>query len=123
MGAKEKAEERRMQVGDRQRTDANDYFDMLRGRYEEFREAAPDDQLAVMRYYTYAGHEIRVGHVYLYEGYTTLLIQGDDGQGDQPGNPCEVIVHPHSAQVVLRYLPREGEYFEGDRRPVGFTAR
>ncbi len=110
-------------MGGRRRSYANDYFDMLHERYEEFRAAAPDEQIAVMRCYTYAGHEIRVGHVYLYEEYGTLLIQGDDGQGNQPGNPCDVIVHPQSAQVVLKLLPREAEHFEGDLKAIEFTSR
>ena len=41
-------------MGGRRRSYANDYFDMLHERYEEFRAAAPDDQIAVMRCYTYA---------------------------------------------------------------------
>jgi hypothetical protein len=101
---------------------ASDYYNMLRQRYEEFRAAARDDQIAVMRYYAHGGPEIRIAHVYLYDEYGSLLIQGDDGRGPQPGNPCDVVVHPQSAQVVLRLLPREEAPVEAERRPIGFTA-
>lgn len=103
-------------------TYASDYHNMLRLRYEQFREAASDDQIAVMRYYAHGGPEIRIAHVLLYEEYNSLLILGDDGRGPQPGNPCDVVVHPQNTQIVLRLLPREEAPFEAERRPIGFTS-
>jgi len=85
---------------------AQNYWETVRERYEEFRDAAGPNQIAVMRYYTPAGEEIRVGTLQLHTATGTLLVQGDiaipDTQG--PGIPCDIIVHPYSCQLVLKLL-------------------
>ena len=85
---------------------------------------AGEDQIAVMRYYTTAGEEIRVAaHVTLDQRFGTLLIRGDDGEGNQKGDPCDVITSPQSAQLVIRLIPRTDEPAESERNPIGFTAK
>jgi hypothetical protein len=81
---------------------AQDYFDTVRERYNEFRSSAHENQTAVMRYYTFAGDEVRVGNVQLRAGSGTLLIQGDTLGPDGEKIPCDVIVQPPSAHLVLR---------------------
>lgn len=100
---------------------ARAYFNTVRERYEEYRAAAREDQIAVMRYYTPAGEEIRVAHVTLDQRYGMLLIRGDDGVSGQIGDPCDVITSPQSAQVVIRLISRVGESAELERSPIGFT--
>jgi hypothetical protein len=79
---------------------AKDYFRALERRYKEFQNAAKENQIAVMRYYTPTGAMIRVANVSRYLDEETILMQGED----EDGNPCDVVVQPENAQVVLKLI-------------------
>jgi hypothetical protein len=92
---------------------AKDFFYTLQRRYYRFVEVATDDQQPVMLGYTPSGEEVRIAEVSRFRGYGAMLLMGED----ESGNPCDVIVQPHSAQVVLKLItPTEDQ----ERRPVGF---
>lgn len=102
---------------------AADYFRALERRYKEFQDAAEENQknqMAVMRYYTSAGDEIRIANVSRYLNEETILLQGEDG--DQ--NPCDVVVQPQNAQVVLKLIvldESESEQPASKSSPVNFN--
>lgn len=101
-------------------SNAQDYFDTVRRRYEEYQEHAGENQLAMMRHYTPAGQEVRVLNVGLYEGSGTLLIRGEFlGPGGALA-PCDVVVQPQSAQLVITLATFAESTPEPERRPVGF---
>ncbi len=86
---------------------ATDYFRALKRRYKEFQDAAKENQkgqTAVMRYYTPKGQEIRIANVSRYQGEETILLQGDIEEDDGTRNPCDVVVQPQSAAIVLKLL-------------------
>ena len=100
---------------------AVDYFETLRIRYDEFlaeaqrrRDEEQGDHWALILYYTPAEEMVHIAQVIRYTGFDTLQMQGED----QAGNPCDVIVHPRSAQVVLKLISPPPPEIE--RRPVGF---
>ncbi len=101
-------------------TNARDYFDTIRRRYNEYQAAAQDNQLAIMRYYTPAGHEIRVLHVTLYEDSGTLLLRGEYlGSGGQLA-PCDVVIQPQSAQLLITLATFSEPPREPERQRIGF---
>lgn len=93
---------------------AADYFRVIERRYKEFQSAAKENQIAVMRYYTPRGEEIRVVNVSRHKGEETLLFEGVD----QSDNYCDVVVQPQSAQIILRLLTLQEP--EPERKPIGF---
>ncbi len=90
-------------------------FGTLRRRYEECQKtAAKENRTCVIWCYTPNGEEIRINDVTRYADADPLFIQGED----QQDNPCEIIVHPAHAQLVLKLVPREAV---PERKPIGFT--
>ena len=83
---------------------ARDYQDTVRERYNEYRSHAKEGQMAVMRYYTFAGDEIRVGTVSRRQGSGTILIEGEIIGTDGEKIPCDVVIQPPGAQLVLKLI-------------------
>jgi hypothetical protein len=86
---------------------AEDYFRALERRYKEFQAEAKENQIAVMRYYTPKGDEIRIANVSRYRGEETILLHGDIKGDDGTRNPCDVVVQPQNTQVLLMLIARE----------------
>ena len=95
---------------------AQDFYDAVKRQYAALRdEAAEEGEVAVMRYHTPAGQEIRVGTIRLHTGENTIVIYGDDGS-----TPHIIVVPAQNAHIILQLLPEDAAS-DSDRRPVGFT--
>ncbi len=107
-------------VSENHAANARDYFGTVRRRYEEYQAHAGENQLAMIRHYTPAGQEVRVLNVGLNEGSGTLLLRGEFlGPGGALA-PCDVVVQPQSANLVITLVTFAEEPPEPERRPVGF---
>ena len=94
---------------------AQDFYNTVRREYKSLRDGISESEVAVLRYYTPAGEEIRVNTMQLEEGTNTVVIYGDDG-----ANYCVVIAPTQNAHLMLRVIQAE-EATEVDRRPIGFN--
>jgi hypothetical protein len=104
-------------VGGTEVSEAQDFYDAVKRQYDALREEAADEgEVAVMRYHTPAGREIKVGTLRLVPGENTITIFGEDDHA----TPHIIVVSAQNAHVILQLVP-EDKASPSDRRPIGFT--
>lgn len=106
----------RSNVPPHSKSPAQDLYDTIRRRYQQFEDHARDDQWPAIVCYTPAGETIRIAEVVLRKGTETLQFRG----ADRNNNACDLISQPQSAQVVVRLIPLTRDTDEPSRKPMGF---
>jgi hypothetical protein len=98
-------------------SEAQDFYDAVKRQYAALREEAAElGEVAVMRYYTPAGREIKVGTMRLVTGENTIIIFGEDDYA----TPHIIVVPAQNAHVIMQLVPEETAS-PSDRKTIGFT--
>jgi hypothetical protein len=97
------------------------FFDSIQERYADYKRAAEENQLAVMRYFTPAGQMVQVLNVKLDRDRGVLWLQGETiSRSTGALVPCDVLVQPQSCQIQLELLTFDEPQPEQEKPKLGF---
>jgi hypothetical protein len=121
MGARKRVRIRRA-VPESQADLARMFFDSIQERYEDYKRAADENQLPVMRYFTPAGQMVQVLNVKLDRDKGVSWLQGETkSRTTSDLVACDVLVKPQSCQLLLELLTFAEPQPEQERPQIGFV--